>query len=113
MRREFVVISVAASPDRRSDVVVSLLEEGFTVPERASPGLRGPAHPIFSSPHYIQSECSTRFFMNFPEYQSSALKVGDRVVLSISKVRRRRDSETARERAAGPDESGSERTLPG
>lgn len=61
MRKEFVVISVAASPDRRSEVVVSLLEEGLAVPERIRPGLRGPAHPIFSSPHYIQSEYSTRF----------------------------------------------------
>jgi hypothetical protein len=34
MRKEFVVVSVAASPDRRSGVVVSLLEENSVIPEK-------------------------------------------------------------------------------
>src|SRR2546425_8572970 len=112
MKKEFVVTSVAVSPARRSDVVISLLEENFVVHERTRHECRGSMLPLFQPSHYIQSECSTRFFMNFAEYESLALRVGDRVTLRIAKARKRGGGNEGLERIVRPTRANPDSSQP-
>ena len=94
LQKQFVVLSVVATPERRTDVVVSLMETRFLDPPKPNQSCDDPfclaSTPLFYNPR----EYSTSVFMSFTEYEESALKVGDTVTLQLAKTNRKKvDSE--------------------
>jgi hypothetical protein len=83
MKKEYVVLQIAVAQDGSPAVTLSMLEEEVL---KSNDKHRPPHHPK-DIQYMLNTGAASSVSMNFNEYSSSGIKVGDKVSVEVTKLK--------------------------